>query len=62
MLLEAQRRGYEIHYMEMKDLYLRGGEARAATRLLSVEQTMTMVRVRQRAGYCAGRPERSADA
>ncbi|MCP1439739.1 glutathione synthase [Erwinia persicina] len=38
MLLEAQRRGYEIHYMEMKDLYLRGGEARAATRLLSVEQ------------------------
>ncbi|MEI2265610.1 glutathione synthase [Erwinia sp. CGal63] len=38
MLLEAQRRGYEIHYMEMKDLYLRAGEARAATRLLSVEQ------------------------
>ena len=22
MLLEAQRRGYEIHYMEMADLYL----------------------------------------
>lgn len=22
MLLEAQRRGYEIHYMEMNDLYL----------------------------------------
>ncbi|WP_067708825.1 glutathione synthase [Erwinia sp. ErVv1] len=38
MLLEAQRRGYEIHYMEMSDLYLRGGEARAHTRLLSVEQ------------------------
>ncbi|MGE9551657.1 glutathione synthase [Erwinia amylovora] len=37
-LLEAQRRGYEIHYMEMKDLYLRGGEARAHTRHLSVEQ------------------------
>lgn len=38
MLLEAQRRGYEIHYMEMGDLYLRGGEARARTRQLSVEQ------------------------
>jgi len=38
MLLEAQRRGYEIHYMEMNDLYLRGGEGRARTRLLSVEQ------------------------
>ncbi len=22
MLLEAQRRGYELHYMEMNDLYL----------------------------------------
>ncbi len=38
MLLEAQRRGYELHYMEMSDLYLINGEARARTRLLSVEQ------------------------
>lgn len=38
MLLEAQRRGYEIHYMEMNDLYLRGGVGRARTRTLSVEQ------------------------
>ncbi|WP_406705850.1 glutathione synthase [Sodalis sp.] len=38
MLLQAQRRGYEIHYMEMSSLYLRGGEARATTRLLSVKQ------------------------
>ncbi|CCP01945.1 glutathione synthetase [Erwinia amylovora Ea644] len=38
MLLEAQKRGYEIHYMEMNDLYLRAGEGRARTRLLSVEQ------------------------
>ncbi|OFC60742.1 glutathione synthase [Candidatus Erwinia dacicola] len=38
MLLEAQSRGYEIHYMEMNVLYLRGGEGRARTRLLSVEQ------------------------
>ncbi|ELQ6132579.1 glutathione synthase [Cronobacter dublinensis] len=38
MLLEAQRRGYEIHYMEMADLYLNNGEARARTRLVNVEQ------------------------
>lgn len=38
MLLEAQRRGYEIHYMEMHDLSLRGGVASARTRLLTVEQ------------------------
>ena len=38
MLLQAQQRGYEIHYMEMADLYLREGEARASTKLLSVEQ------------------------
>ncbi|EIW90325.1 glutathione synthase/ribosomal protein S6 modification protein [Alishewanella agri BL06] len=37
MLLDAQRRGYEIHYMEMADLYLLQGQARARTRLLSVE-------------------------
>ncbi|SUH35018.1 glutathione synthetase [Salmonella enterica subsp. enterica] len=38
MLLEAQRRGYELHYMEMADLYLINGEARARTRTLRVEQ------------------------
>ncbi|MFT5545385.1 MULTISPECIES: glutathione synthase [Rheinheimera] len=38
MLLQAQQRGYEIHYMEMADLYLLEGEARASTKLLSVEQ------------------------
>ncbi|MCR3755392.1 MAG: glutathione synthetase [Sodalis sp. Psp] len=38
MLLEAQSRGYEIYYMEMNSLYLRGREARATTRLLSVKQ------------------------
>ncbi|OSN08664.1 glutathione synthase [Lonsdalea iberica] len=37
MLLEAQRRGWELHYMEMDDLYLNAGEARATTRSLSVE-------------------------
>lgn len=38
MLLEAQRRGYTIHYMEMADLYLLEGEARARSRLLMVEE------------------------
>ena len=38
MLLEAQRRGYELHYMEMNDLYLINGEARARTRIVNVEQ------------------------
>ena len=38
MLLEAQRRGYELHYMEMADLYLINGEAHARTRLVTVEQ------------------------
>ncbi|MEX3018244.1 glutathione synthase [Kluyvera sp. STS39-E] len=38
MLLEAQRRGYELHYMEMNDLYLENGVSYARTRLLSVEQ------------------------
>lgn len=37
MLQEAQHRGYEIHYMEMADLYLLEGQARARTRLISVE-------------------------
>ncbi|ELX8380619.1 glutathione synthase [Providencia vermicola] len=38
MMLEAQRRGYEIHYMEMNDLYLYQGEARATTKTVTVEE------------------------
>jgi len=38
MLLEAQSRGYELHYMEMNSLYLRGGEGRATTKKLSGKQ------------------------
>ncbi|MFP3435804.1 glutathione synthase, partial [Paraburkholderia sp. SIMBA_061] len=38
MLLEAQRRGWELHYMEMDDLYLHAGDGRARTRLLSVKE------------------------
>lgn len=36
MLLQAQARGYDIHYMEMDDLYLIEGEARATTKSLEV--------------------------
>lgn len=36
MLLEAQRRGYELHYMQPEDLYLQNGEAFATTALLKV--------------------------
>lgn len=38
MLLEAQRRGYEIHYMEMADLHLEQGVPLADTKRLSVEK------------------------
>lgn len=37
MLQEAQKRGWELHYMEMNDLYLNTGVARARTRTLSVQ-------------------------
>lgn len=38
MLLEAQRRGWQLHYMEMGDLRLRAGEGQARTRRLTVRQ------------------------
>ncbi|MXP66757.1 glutathione synthase [Pantoea sp. Nvir] len=38
MLLEAQRRGYEIHYMEMTDLSICCGVSHARTRLMHVER------------------------
>lgn len=38
MLLEAQSRGYEIYYMEMKDLYLLNGRAYATMKSLQVRQ------------------------
>lgn len=38
MLLEAQRRGWELHYMEMNDLYLHAGDGCARTRLLQVQE------------------------
>lgn len=37
MLLEAQRRGYQLWYMEPADLYVAGGRAMAAMRPLSVQ-------------------------
>lgn len=36
MMLEAQKRGYEIHYMEMQDLYLHQGQCRATTQKVKV--------------------------
>lgn len=41
MLLAAQARGWNLHYMEQQDLYLQDGEARARARRLSVRDTPT---------------------
>jgi glutathione synthase len=38
MLIEAQARGWELHYMELNDLFLRNGRAYARTRTLKVER------------------------
>jgi glutathione synthase len=38
MLLEAQARGWELHYMELNDLFLRNGMAYARTRVVEVDR------------------------
>ncbi len=38
MLLEAQARGWELHYMELNDLFLRNGMAFARTRTVEVDR------------------------
>ena len=38
MMLEAQRRGYQIHYMEMADLHLEQGMAMADAKVVSVKE------------------------
>lgn len=38
MLLEAQSRQWELHYMELNDLYMRNGRAYARSRILNVER------------------------
>jgi glutathione synthase len=38
MLLEAQSRGWELHYMELNDLFLRNGRAYARTQTLTVQR------------------------
>jgi glutathione synthase len=38
MLLEAQARGWELHYMELGSLYMRNGKAFAKTRILSIKR------------------------
>ena len=41
LLLAAQRREWELHYMEMKDVYLAGNTARANARVLTVTDDKT---------------------
>lgn len=38
MLLEAQARGWELHYMELNDLFLKNGRAYARTRTVTVQR------------------------
>ena len=38
MLLEAQARGWELHYMELGGLFLKNGQTYARTRILQVER------------------------
>ncbi|UZE96539.1 glutathione synthase [Alkalimarinus alittae] len=38
MLLAAQKRGWELYYMELKDLYLEQGTAKASLRRLTVKE------------------------
>lgn len=40
MLLEAQSRGWELHYMELNDLFLRNGRAYARTQILTVQRNV----------------------
>ena len=40
LLYAAQQRGWNLHYMEMRDLRLRDGVAEATTRELSVEMSL----------------------
>ena len=54
MMLEAQRRGYEIHYMEMNDLHLDQGVAIADTKVVELQRrSKWLVRVQVRANYSA---------
>ncbi|MGB5336468.1 MAG: glutathione synthase [Woeseiaceae bacterium] len=39
MLLEAQRRGAELHYFEQKDLYMKAGTAYGRSRQLTIQDT-----------------------
>ena len=38
MLLEAQKRGYELYYMQIEDLYITNGEPRATAQIITVTQ------------------------
>ncbi|MFW8590521.1 glutathione synthase [Glaciecola sp. 2405UD65-10] len=38
MMLEAQKRGYEIYYMQVNDLYIDNGEPRASVKQISLKE------------------------
>ncbi len=40
MLTEAQKRGYELYYIEMGDLYILNGEPRATSKILSIQNDL----------------------
>jgi glutathione synthase len=40
MLLEAQKRGYELYYMQIADLYIDSGEPRARAQIITVQEKL----------------------
>lgn len=40
MLLEAQKRGYELYYMQIADLYIDSGEPRARAQVITVQEEL----------------------
>src|ERR1044072_5235824 len=45
LMLEAQRRGHEIYYMELDDLFVRGGTPHARCRRLELARTVPYARL-----------------
>src|SRR5262249_30484315 len=47
LMLEAQRRGHEIYYMQLDDLYIRGGTPHGRYRRLELAQAIPHARLSQ---------------
>ena len=63
LMLEAQRRGHELHYMEQPDLWMRDGRAHAhRKRVHGDRRPQGLVPLHRRRGRPAGRPRRDPDA